>query len=178
MPGHETYMASTLGRIISLDYKHTGKIGFMVGDDNLFGRNRVELDSIRKHRHYWVALTFIPNPNNLPEINHKDENPLNNCVDNLEWCTCEYNINYGTRNKRVSEKLTNGKRSKKVYQYTSDGELVKDWPSLSEIERSLGFNKGAISRCCLGKQHSAYDYIWTYKKPGTDSNCPSPRFRM
>lgn len=52
-----------------------------------------------------VAQAFIPNPNNLPCVNHKDENKLNNTVDNLEWCDYKYNTNYGSRNKRVSEKL-------------------------------------------------------------------------
>ena len=53
--------------------------------------------------HRLLALTFIPNPDNLPQVNHKDENKLNNSIDNLEWCTCEYNCNYGTRTKRAFE---------------------------------------------------------------------------
>ena len=54
--------------------------------------------------HRLIAEAFIPNPNNLPQINHKDENKQNNNIDNLEWCTCKYNINYGTRTKRAFEK--------------------------------------------------------------------------
>lgn len=56
--------------------------------------------------HKLVAQHFIPNPNNLPQINHKDEDVLNNRVDNLEWCTCSYNINYGTANLRRSKTLS------------------------------------------------------------------------
>jgi hypothetical protein len=53
--------------------------------------------------HRLVATAFIPNPDNLPVVNHKDENPSNNCVDNLEWCTVKYNVNYGTCKQRMSE---------------------------------------------------------------------------
>ena len=55
--------------------------------------------------HRLVAETFIPNPNNYYCVNHKDENPLNNNVKNLEWCSINYNCNYGNRNKKISEKL-------------------------------------------------------------------------
>ena len=54
--------------------------------------------------HRLVAIAFIPNPNDLPQVNHKDENKLNNNVDNLEWCSSKYNANYGTRIKRITEK--------------------------------------------------------------------------
>ena len=70
--------------------------------------------------HRMVAEAFIPNPDNLPVVNHKDECKTNNLPDNLEWCTMEYNTNYGTSMKRVSEKMS----SRIVEQYTLDGELV------------------------------------------------------
>lgn len=65
----------------------------------------VNKDGIRKNLlvHRVIAEAFLPNPDNLPEINHKDENKLNNAIDNLEWCTRDYNINYGTRNERSSQ---------------------------------------------------------------------------
>ena len=56
--------------------------------------------------HRLVAQAFIPNPNNYPEINHKDENPLNNCAENLEWCTSKYNNNYGTHKEKIRQRLS------------------------------------------------------------------------
>lgn len=61
--------------------------------------------------HRLVATYFLPNPNNLPEVNHKDENKLNNSVDNLEWCSKKYNLNYGSRNSNISNSLKGRKLS-------------------------------------------------------------------
>lgn len=113
--------------------------------------------------HRLVGQAFLSNPHNLPEINHRDENKENNSVQNLEWCSVKYNNSFGTRLQRVSEKHTNGKDSKPVFQYTLDGEFVKEWKSGHDVQRNLGFNNASISRCCLGKQKSAYKFVWKYK---------------
>ena len=113
------YQASSLGNIKSLErYVNSGiknnvkvrRKEQILKQYNKNGYLQVSLS--KNHKRYYfnvhklVALTFISNPNNLPQINHKDENPLNNCVDNLEWCTAKYNCNYGTRNKRIYNKTS------------------------------------------------------------------------
>ena len=103
--------------------------------------------------HQLVAQTFLENPNNYSQINHKDENKINNNAEILEWCSPKYNSNYGTRNEKVS---------KKVYQYTLDGEFVREWKSIKECGRN-GFVSGNIYKCCNGKRNKHKGYKWEYK---------------
>ena len=114
--------------------------------------------------HRLIAQAFIPNPNNLPELNHIDEDKTNNKLENLEWCNRKYNNNYGTRIQRVAEKMTNGKTSKPVLQYTKAGEFVREWKSTKDVQRNLGYDHSLISKCCNEKRNSAYNFVWTYKK--------------
>lgn len=108
--------------------------------------------------HRLVALAFIPNPNNLPQINHKDGNKLNNNVDNLEWCTNIYNtieaIKLGL--KPIYE------YHGKIYQYTLENKLINVFENPSEAckyigEKARGSN---INRCIHGKRKTAYGFVW------------------
>lgn len=107
--------------------------------------------------HRLVARAFVPNPNNLPQVNHKDENKFNNEASNLEWCTCTYNLMYNGRSKRVGRT-----KSKKLLQLSLDGQIIKEWPSKKEAVRN-GYNEGSIYRCICGKLRTHKGFKWKYK---------------
>ena len=114
--------------------------------------------SNNKSVHRLVAEAFISNPNNLPEVNHKDENTFNNYVTNLEWCNTKYNINYGSRTQKAKSKV-----SKVVLQYNLKNELIEEWKSVRDASRKLNINTGSICRCCKGEFKTAGGFKWKYK---------------
>lgn len=121
--------------------------------------------------HRLVAQAFIPNPDNKPFVNHKDENKLNNFVDNLEWVTHVENCRYGTAiarrtehfdysNKRINNANQIKACSKPIAQYTKDGKLIRRWSSAAECARENGWDASNIRRNCTGKRPHAYGYIF------------------
>ena len=172
------YKVSNLGKILSLNYNHTGKSKLLKPYDDTRGYLQVKLSKNRKSKncsvHRLVATAFLDNPENLPEINHKDEDKTNNFVflnedgtvnkekSNLEWCEHKYNTNYGTRNERVSKAMTNGKLSKPVLQLSLSGELIREWPSTMECDRN-GFHFGNVAACCRGEKPQYKGFLWMYK---------------
>ena len=171
------YKVSNLGKILSLNYRNTGKAELMTPVERKDGYSQVGLRKNGKTKkclvHRLVTEAFLENPDNLPEVNHKDEDKTNNFVflnedgtvdeekSNLEWKSHKDNINHGTRNERVSKALTNGKKSKKVLQLSLSGDLIREWESTNECGRN-GFNKGAVCSCCNGKLPHYKGFLWIY----------------
>ena len=155
----ELYQVNELGQIWSIKNKKYLKQTLCKNGYLYVGLHK---NKIRKNMlvHRIVAEAFLPNPNNLPEVNHKDENPQNNSVNNLEWCDSRYNKNYGTRTQKHKLLV-----SKPVLQYTLDGELVREWISATEAGRN-GFTQSLINNCCLGKAKTHKGFKWSYKKEG------------
>ena len=109
--------------------------------------------------HRLVAEAFIPNPNNYPYVNHKDENPSNNHSDNLEWCTNEYNMSYGTLGHRISLA-----KSKKVFQFDLDGNFLNTFYGITAASRITDISSTSIRNCCHGTSKSAGGFLWSFSK--------------
>ena len=151
------YQVSNLGRIRSL-FRY--KI-ILNPEKTRNGYLRVMLCKEGKRKHYLihrlVAQAFIPNPNNLPEINHKNEIKTDNNLNNLYWCDSNHNCNYGTRNDRISSKI-----KIPIIQMKEDYKIIKIWNSALDVEKTIGINRCGICNCLKGKTKTAGGYIWRY----------------
>ena len=181
IPGYEGYYeVSNLGSIRSVSHvvsgpvngglrtystkssilkQHVSKVGYIM----------VSLSKNSKVKHFnlhrLIAKAFIPNPDNLPCVNHKDEDKTNNNVENLEWCSHKYNANWGTNPKRVSVRQNKTpSRHRKVSQYTMDGKFIKTFYAASHAARELGVDSSWIIACCRGTKgaKSAGGFIFKY----------------
>lgn len=147
------YQVSNLGNVKSLDNDKERKDKILKPAKLKNGYLQVTLCKEGKRKiykiHRLVAQTFIENPNNLPQINHKDEDKTNNHITNLEFCDRKYNCNYGTRNEKLSKQVI-----------CLETGVV--YPSTMEVQRQLGFTHSTISKCCTGKYKQAYGFHWKY----------------
>lgn len=172
----EFYEVSSLGRVRSLDriypdaivnckgekqaYVHKGQMmkGFQMDNGYvalvLKGMNRIKRFLV----HRLVADAFIENPDNFPQVNHKDECKTNNAAYNLEWCDGKYNTNYGNHlNKFLS------KRGRTVKQYSLDGELIATYIGVAIAARETGLDRRCIAQAARkGMTATACGYRWQY----------------
>ena len=157
------YQVSNLGRVKSLPkyhYKYEKILHPTVRKKD--GRVTVMLskspvDRKRFSVHRLVAIAFLDNPYNYPEINHIDENPQNNCVNNLEWCTRKYNMNYGTTPKRLNLK------NMKSVEYYEDGHVVR-FNSIRGAKK-YGFDSAGILRSIkLGIKYKGKEWKYADKQ--------------
>lgn len=169
--GYSNYQVSNLGRVKSKNWEikakiknnskiiRKGKILKPIKYGNYYAVDLVDnFGKIKRTLiHRLVAQAFIPNPNNLPCVNHKNEVKTDNKVENLEWCTHKYNCNYGTRNEKIKDKL-----GKPVYQINKDGLIIKYYKSISEAARSVDRNITCIYDCCIGKQKTSAGFYWKF----------------
>ena len=174
---HPNYFISNFGRVFS---KKSNKVmKNRVVSKN--GYQQITLDNSQLLVHRLVAQAFIPNPNNLPCVNHKDENPGNNDFRNLEWCTYKYNSNYGTNPSRHSKKMLDRynndpdwksdcikrlaeiqkKKRKRVVQLDKFNNYIKTYESSYATEKD-GHLSVHVCDCANGKRktHHGYKWIW------------------
>lgn len=164
--GYEGFFeVSNLGRVRSLDrydnLKHFRKGGLKKLSKDKDGYLKVGLFKDGKQKLYFVhrlvAQAFLPNPNNQPQVNHKNEKKDCNIVSNLEWCDGTYNQNYGTINNRRGKSL-----SVKVIQYDLNMNLIRLWDSMKYAADNLNVNYQNISKCCRGVRKQFNGSIWKY----------------
>lgn len=184
------YEVSSFGRVRSVDRNvryvngniHHRKGKFLSQYIRPDGYVQIEISKDNNKRqvtaHRLVAEAFIPNPDNLPQVNHRNEDKTANYPDNMEWCNSKYNNNFGTKPQRISKKLsgrnhtnvsilkmreTKRSKMKPVLQYTLDGEFVAEYESQRAAQRQTGTNESHIGRCCRGECNYAGGFIWRYK---------------
>lgn len=155
--GYEDYyQVSNNGNVKSL---RNGKI--LIPSITIHGYKRITLCKNGKKEnkviHRLVAEAFLDNPKNLICVNHKDENKLNNCVENLEWCDRKYNTNYGTCIERRSKN-----KQRPVNQYDLNMIFIKRYESIKEASNGNYSLYTHIGECCKGKHFSIGGYIWRY----------------
>ena len=149
-PGFPGYQVSNTGRVCSNRR--------ILRVDNVKGYDRIRLyrdkHVVRIFVHRLVALAFIPNPDGLPQINHKNEIKTDNRVENLEWCTAQYNNTYGTARIRAAKA-----KSKAVGQYTPDGILIAKYERIKDARDLFGSH---IFSVLAGKRKTAGGFVWKY----------------
>lgn len=159
------YKVSNIGRVYSNKtnkYLRTYKDRYGYLYVGMYIDNKLKFKKV----HRLVAKGFLNDYSEKLQVNHKNEIKTDNRVENLEMCTNKYNCNYGSRKNALS---------KPIIQETLDSQFVKEWISIKEVERTLGFSNAPIIACCKGHLkdshtgniypvHQAYGFKWKYKQ--------------
>lgn len=157
---YDGYEVSNTGKVRSLNYKRTRKTKMLKQAEDKDGYLYVVFWKNGKQKvcklHRLVACTFIPNPDNLPEVNHINEDKTDNIVENLEWCNRKYNVSYGTRTERTSKRV----------RCVETGII---YGSIIEVERETGLDRSSICACCKGKRYKTVGgFHWEYYTEDTE----------
>lgn len=166
------YQVSNLGKVRSLHYCGKGGIKVLKQNTTKGGYKTIPLQKNNDKQcflvHRLVATMFIDNPNNLPEVNHKDEDKTNNHINNLEWMSKQDNIIYGTARQRTGEKLKGRKLSEQHKQKIKRSKKVicietgQIFDTCKEAGEWCGVKRGCITNCCRGRSKTAGGYHWMY----------------
>lgn len=157
---------SDKGEFISFAKYPNGKLLKLTFQENFYPvlNLRIKGNKNAKLVHRLLAIAFIPNPENKPQINHKDGNKWNYALDNLEWSTNQENIIHAHQTGLIKHSRNeNCKLSKPIIQYTKEGLFVKEWPCTEEIIRQTKFQGTDIRRVANGLRKSAHGFIWKFK---------------
>lgn len=171
--GYPLYMASNMGRVKSFRKYSEGKI--IKPSINSEGYLHIGLYGKTHRLHRIIAKTFIPNPENKPEIDHINGDRTDNRVENLRWVTRKENLNNPITKKRQSEvkkgkkaseeakkNMSKAQSKKPILQYDMYGNFIKKWESARQVEKELGIDETSIGLVCKGKYRHAGFYIWKY----------------
>lgn len=172
--GYPNYYVTDSGDIYSRNYKNTGRIKKMVPRKNTNGYYQIPISNGKTRKdiivHRIVAETFIPNPDNKPEVNHINGNKADNRVENLEWVTRSENMRHRYRTLKYKGSLYNrfGKDNptSKIIQQIKDGKVVAEYYGSYEVERTTGIDAHHVRNVCNGVygQKTAGGYQWKYKQ--------------
>ena len=175
------YLISDEGLVFST---RNGKLLKPQPNNNGYCRIELNIDGekTRPLVHRLVAEAFIPNPKKYPCVNHKDENPLNNHVSNLEWCTHKYNSNYGTCQKRIQAHRqtpsgADNSQSIRVYQFDLNGNFIAEYGSCGEAGRKTGLRSSSIARAANGSRKQYAGFYWSSKKEYAYDDVYEQRFK-